>query len=201
MAIRTSLIKSAKRVHDLGEVFTPDFLVERMLDQFPPDAWLPKKNWLEPTCGNGQFILGVLRRKLSHGHLLLRALDTTFGCDIMPDNISECHIRIYQEIVLPRAKNVERWQAACLVENNIRPTKDSLKEDFTKWQRFADLPQSHQDGMRRKIQSILDMVDGNSATNLKTDTDRRLFQELSFLSEDNYVSISRQAPESCSKSR
>lgn len=176
-----SLIKSSQRVRDLGEVFTPDFLVEQMLDQFPPDAWLAKKNWLEPTCGNGQFILGILRRKLLHGHRLLRALNTTFGCDIMSDNVSECHVRIYQEIVLPNAKLEERWQAACLVENNIRPTKDSLKEDFTKWQHFADLPQNRQDKMKDKIQSILDMVDGNSIPNLKSNTDKRLFKELLFL--------------------
>jgi hypothetical protein len=61
------LTRSKERVRDLGEVFTPDFLVEKMLDLFPEDAWGEDKNWLEPTCGNGQFILGILRRKLSKG--------------------------------------------------------------------------------------------------------------------------------------
>jgi len=190
MTFNGKMTKSSKRIRDLGEVFTPDFLVERMLDQFPFDAWEPNKNWLEPTCGNGQFILGILQRKLSHGHQLLRALNTTFGCDIMPDNVSECHIRIYKEVVLPYAKEKSiygerwkklKWQVAVLVENNIRPTKDALKEDFEKWVYFANRPQNHQEKMTSKIQSILHLIDEDLLLRSNSSIDKRLFTELSAL--------------------
>jgi hypothetical protein len=173
-------IKSAERVRDLGEVFTPDFLVEQMLDQFPVDAWEPGKNWLEPTCGNGQFIIGVLRRKLAANNIaglkpftaLMTALDTTFGTDIMHDNVSECRARIYKEIVLPYWKEHgvyssrrtdQRLQVVCVVVNNITRTKDALKEDYSKFQHLRDLT----DGMRERIvngmEDILVAVDKGKA--------------------------------------
>lgn len=172
MATQKSLIKSSKRVRDLGEVFTPDFLVERILDQFPLDAWLPEKNWLEPTCGNGQFVIAVLRRKLATNLLvmkpfpaLLTALNTTFGLDIMRDNIVDCHRRIMDEIVVPHWKKhivststqeIQQLQFMCVVHNNIRHTKDSLKEDFAKFQFFTDLPQEIREQQIKMMQAIID---------------------------------------------
>ena len=188
MGRKQILIKSKDRVRDVGEVFTPDFLVEQMLDQFPADAWEKNKNWLEPTCGNGQFILGVLRRKLAHGAKLLQALDTTFGCDVMADNVSECHIRIYNHIVLPYARSRKfrgwenlRWKVVCIVENNIRLTKDSLQEDFTKWQWFTTTPKDNQVAMENKVKSIIDMIEGEVDLDLQSPLDKRLFEELSIL--------------------
>jgi hypothetical protein len=161
----TKLVKSKERVRDVGEVFTPDFLVEKMLDQYPEDAWAKHKTWLEPTCGNGQFILGVLRRKLSHGHKILEALDTTFGMDIMPDNILECKQRIYQEFVLPRYKGKNKkhlWKAVCIVENNIVLTEDSLLDDWNNmFCHFNSLPEPKKeeivDKVNKAIKNIVDV--------------------------------------------
>jgi hypothetical protein len=186
---KQTLIKSKDRVRDAGEVFTPDFLVEQMLDQFPAEAWEKTKNWLEPTCGNGQFIIGILKRKMSHGHKILEALDTVFGCDIMKDNVSECHMRIYDEIVMPyfkskKSKNWKglRWKVACIVENNIRFTKDSLLEDFSKWRRFTSTSETYKTNMEAKIKSIIKIIDeGKNESALKTAHDKRLFRELSRL--------------------
>lgn len=191
-----SLIKSKDRVRDVGEVFTPDFLVEQMLDQFPASAWDKSKNWLEPTCGNGQFILGILRRKLARGHSMLEALNTTFGADIMADNISECHMRIYKEIVLPQATaanltraawNEFRWRIVCIVNTNIKRTKDSLAEDFSKWVCFSERPEKQRERMKNKVQEIFYLIDhGNSPTlgkikDLTRSVDKVLFRELSAL--------------------
>jgi hypothetical protein len=134
-----SLIKSKKRVQDAGEVFTPDFLVEKMLDQFPEEAWGKNKNWLEPTCGNGQFIVSIIKRKINNGNSLLEALETTFGMDIMKDNIRECRKRIRDEILAPfilinGIRGKEKAKLVRLVDriirNNIINTEDSLKEDW-----------------------------------------------------------------------
>jgi len=144
------LIKSKERVRDAGEVFTPDFLVEQMLDLFPEDAWGKEKNWLEPTCGNGQFIVGVLNRKIKKGTGLLQALNTTFGMDIMRDNVSECRTRILNEVVIPNLKKSRRSKedkeklictAICIIANNIVHTEDSLLEDWNhKFRYFDDQP-------------------------------------------------------------
>ena len=59
-------VRSAKRVNDLGEVFTPTWLVRDMLNLIPDDPTARvDARCLDPACGNGQFLAEVLRRKLS----------------------------------------------------------------------------------------------------------------------------------------
>lgn len=60
------LVKSLDRVRDLGEVFTPAATVESMLDLLPEQAWEvhPSRNFLEPSCGDGNFLVAILQRKL-----------------------------------------------------------------------------------------------------------------------------------------
>lgn len=180
------LTKSSQRIRDLGEVFTPDFLVEKMLDQFPEDAWGEDKNWLEPACGNGQFIVGILKRKLEHGHDLLKALNATFGVDIMADNVSECHTRIYSDIVIPYAELANlpsntwralRWRTICIVENNIRLTSDTLQEDFGQWKHFADQVKMQQDHVKAKVQEILKLIDRDEPLRSRRVWDKRLYSE------------------------
>lgn len=155
---KPSLIKTKKRVQDHGEVFTPEFLIDKMLDVFPKDAWDAENNWLEPSCGNGNFIIAILRRKLGFGHSLEEALNTTFGVDILIDNIKECHTRIYSDIVLPyweKFGKIKLAKTICIVENNIRLTRDTLTEDFNQWYHFDDLDVSIKKIERSTINSIL----------------------------------------------
>jgi hypothetical protein len=132
-------VRSKERVRTAGEVFTPDFLVERMLDLFPEGAWSRKARWLEPSAGNGQFILAILRRKLARGFRLTTALKTTFGYDIMDDNIFDCHKRIQDEIILPYFRKHKVYgskktrslnKAQSIIQANIRLTIDALSEPF-----------------------------------------------------------------------
>lgn len=97
------LVKSAERVRDAGEVFTPFNIIEDMLDLLPPDAWSyrPSKTYLEPSCGNGRFLVVVLYRKfaalknvmesessdLVKRTYALEALASIYGIDISEDNI------------------------------------------------------------------------------------------------------------------
>lgn len=155
------LVKSKARVRDVGEVFTPDFLVKQMLDQYPDSAWDPDKHWLEPTCGNGQFILGIIRRKIEVWNFSIKtALDTTFGCDIMPDNIVECKQRVLNYIArLDNWKNVKlnkRIELYCIIDNNIRHTADALLEDFTSWRCFADQDKETQHKLRTAIEKRIE---------------------------------------------
>lgn len=61
------LVKSTERVRDLAEVFTPSSTVQAMLDQFPASVWAshPSSTFLEPSCGDGNFLVAVLERKLT----------------------------------------------------------------------------------------------------------------------------------------
>lgn len=91
-----SLIKNKKRVKDHGEVYTPPELVNEMLDQLPQELWQENKTFLDPACGNGNILVEVVRRKISLGHCPLQALETTFGIDILQDNVDECKERLLE---------------------------------------------------------------------------------------------------------
>ena len=79
----------------LGEVFTPPYLVQKMLDLVPPETWQdPSKTFLEPSCGNGNFVVAIIQRKIDSGSTLEQALSTTFGVDIDEMNVLECHERV-----------------------------------------------------------------------------------------------------------
>lgn len=59
-----SLIKSKKRIADHGEVFTPPWMVEAMLDLVKEETARIDSRFLEPACGSGNYLVRVLQRKL-----------------------------------------------------------------------------------------------------------------------------------------
>lgn len=97
-----SLIKSKKRVADHGEVFTPGWLVDAMLDLVKGEADRIDSRFLEPACGSGNFLIPVLQRKLAaveikfgksdfeKRHYALLGLMCTYGIELLADNIAEC---------------------------------------------------------------------------------------------------------------
>jgi N-6 DNA Methylase len=87
-------MRTKERVKQVGEVFTPDWLVEEMLDKLPRETWQEGKTFLDNSCGNGNFLIAVLTRKLQQGHDPLGALQSIYGTDIMQDNIEECRDRL-----------------------------------------------------------------------------------------------------------
>ena len=95
-------VKSKQRVADHGEVFTPAWLVESMLDLVKSESERIDSRFLEPACGNGNFLVAILRRKLAavelkfrksdfeKRHYALLALMCTYGIELLEDNIAEC---------------------------------------------------------------------------------------------------------------
>ena len=76
------------RVKATGEVFTPTPLVAEVLNQLPQQVFVdPTKTFLDPACGDGQFLSEVLIRKLENGIDFETALSTIYGVDLMPDNV------------------------------------------------------------------------------------------------------------------
>lgn len=83
------------RVKATGEVFTPTPLVQVMLDQLPAESFTDlTKTFLDPSCGDGQFLGEVVIRKMENGSTFEQALSTVYGVDLMPDNVEECRRRL-----------------------------------------------------------------------------------------------------------
>jgi hypothetical protein len=103
-----NLIKSKRRVVDHGEVFTPQWLVEAMLDLVKGETERIDSRFLESACGSGNFLVPVLQRKLAaveskfgrtdfdRRHYALLAVMCTYGIEILADNIAECRANMLE---------------------------------------------------------------------------------------------------------
>ena len=87
--------REQSRVKATGEVFTPTLLVQEVLDKMPQELFTdPTKTFLDPSCGDGQFLGEVLIRKLQNGIDFETALSTIYGVDLMQDNVDLCRERL-----------------------------------------------------------------------------------------------------------
>ena len=83
------------RVKATGEVFTPTPLVQEILDELPQALFVdPTKTFIDPACGDGQFLSEVLIRKVENGIDFETALSTIYGVDLMQDNVDLCRERL-----------------------------------------------------------------------------------------------------------
>ena len=83
------------RVKATGEVFTPTPLVQEILDRLDPSLFQnTTKTFMDPTCGDGQFLGEVLIRKMENGSTFEQALETIYGVDLMQDNVDLCRERL-----------------------------------------------------------------------------------------------------------
>lgn len=122
-----ALTRSKERVASLGEVFTPSPIVDAMHDLIPEELWSDKTMiYLEPTCGNGQFVVAAVQKKIANGLTPYEACNTVFGMDIMIDNIDDCRARVFAAVI-PLIKGKKQVDdIRCVIVNNIFPVKDSL---------------------------------------------------------------------------
>jgi hypothetical protein len=103
-----SLIKSKKRIVDHGEVFTPRWLIEAMLNLVKDETERIDSRFLEPACGSGNFLVRVLQRKLGavelkfgksefeKRHYALLTLMCIYGIELLADNIAECRANMLE---------------------------------------------------------------------------------------------------------
>ena len=83
------------RVKATGEVFTTTPLVQEVLSELPDEVFLDSnKTFLDPSCGDGQFLSEVLIRKMENGSTFEEALSTIYGVDLMQDNVDLCRERL-----------------------------------------------------------------------------------------------------------
>ena len=98
-------IKTKERVKELAEVFTAQREVNDMLDLMTPHFTEITSTFFEPACGNGNFLVAILQRKLKsletycrqqkdYEYGILRALASVYGVDISEENIEEARERL-----------------------------------------------------------------------------------------------------------
>jgi len=156
-------VKSKKRVRDHGEVFTPDFIVNDMLNLVKDEMERIESRFLEPACGDGNFLAPILERKLEivkkkykssqveFERSAILAVSSIYGVELLHDNVATCISRLYK------------------IVNDIysKLYKNKDKDDF-----------------RKSIEFILNrnILQGN-ALNLKTSDDKNyiVFSEWSFM--------------------
>ena len=100
-------IKSKERVAERGEVFTAEREVQAMLYLVAPECLRPDSRFLEPACGDGNFLIAILERKLSelrrkhkgcarnYERMSILAIGSLYGVDIMQDNVEACRNRLF----------------------------------------------------------------------------------------------------------
>lgn len=103
-----SLVKSKQRVADHGEVFTPEWMVEAMLDLVKGETERIDSRFLEPACGSENFLVKILQRKLAavevkfgksafeKRHFALLGVMCTYGIELLADNIAECRANMLE---------------------------------------------------------------------------------------------------------
>ena len=128
---------SRENVKAKGEVFTPFKIVSEMNALVPDSFWKnPDSCFLEPTSGNGQFLVKIFEKRINNGISIETALNTMIGMEINKETLAMSHFRIYERVcaqmivegVKPQSK---LWfekaiQYVAIVRNNIFQVKDSL---------------------------------------------------------------------------
>ena len=136
-----SLIKSKERVADHGEVFTPSWMVEAMLDLVKGETERIDARFLEPACGSGNFLVRILQRKLAavelkyaksdfeKRHYALLGLMCTYGIELLPDNIAECRANMLEILAdyLNLNESDDLYRAAFYVLSQNLVHGDALK--------------------------------------------------------------------------
>jgi len=150
-----SLTKSKQRVADHGEVFTPAWLVEAMLDLVKGETERIDSRFLEPACGSGNFLVAILRRKLAAvelkfsksdfetRHYALLAVMCIYGIELLPDNIAECRANVLEVLAdylkLGASDDLYRAAAYVLSQNLVHgdaramKTPDGRPITFAEW--------------------------------------------------------------------
>lgn len=131
-------IKSKQRVADHGEVFTSEREVNAMLDLVKQETERIESRFLEPACGDGNFLAEVLRRKLEvvkrqykknhfeYEKYAVLAISSLYGVELLEDNAQICRDRLYEmwdkeytEVCKKDANDQAREAVRYIIQHNI----------------------------------------------------------------------------------
>lgn len=128
---------SKENVKNNGEVFTPSHIVNNMMDLIPLEFTSdPSAIMIEPTCGNGNFLVAMYRTKRLVGLSIKETLNTIIGMELNKDTLVMAHMRLYELVVndmltLGIKPNSNKWlemaiKCVMIVRNNVFHVNDSL---------------------------------------------------------------------------
>ena len=131
-------IKSRERVAKHGEVFTSQKIVNAMCDLVADECRRIDSRFLEPACGNGNFLAMILARKLAecrraygkspadYERSAITALTSLYGVELLQENVAECRERLfdlwngqYGAVMKTAARQECREAARCILRKNI----------------------------------------------------------------------------------
>lgn len=150
-----SLVRSKHRVAEHGEVFTPAWMVEAMLDLVKGETERIDSRFLEPACGSGNFLVEIVRRKLAaveikygrsdfeRRHYALLALMCVYGIELLADNIAECRanvLEVFADYLNLDGSDELYWAASYVLSQNLvhgdalaMRTHDDQPITFAEW--------------------------------------------------------------------
>ena len=157
--METNQTKSKKRVADHGEVFTAEREVNAMLDLVKQETERIDSRFLEPACGDGNFLAEILRRKLAvvksrygkhaddYERYAVIAVTSIYGVELLQDNTNECQKRMfdifdkeYTENCKKAANDETREAVRHILRHNIlcgdaltMKTADGVPIVFSEW--------------------------------------------------------------------
>ncbi|MEA3414369.1 MAG: DNA methyltransferase [Nanoarchaeota archaeon] len=129
--VEKSLTKSKFRIRDHGEVFTPDFIVNDMLNLVKHETERIDSRFLESACGDGNFLIKILERKLEmvekkykknqfdYEINSLIAISSIYGIELLDDNVEEAQKRLYN-LFLKEYKRIYKNKINQLFLENIK---------------------------------------------------------------------------------
>ena len=174
-------VKSKERVQEHGEVFTNPREVNAMLDMVKEETERIESRFLEPACGDGNFLAEVLRRKLAvvakryrkspleYERYAFLAVSSLYGVDILSDNVEECHTRLFAIVEDEARRNLktaveQRFLEAVryILEKNIvcgdaltLKSNDGEPITFSEWSLVSG------DKVKRRDYLLSELLDGH----------------------------------------
>lgn len=133
--VQNSQIKTKARVRDHGEVYTNEREVKSMCDLIPKEIWKDiDSTFLEPACGNGNFIFEILKRKLKLCQTedeVYRAYNSIWGIDILQDNCEETKNRMKE--LCPKYADKNKLPLNIICGNSLEIMKEwEIKNESSK---------------------------------------------------------------------
>lgn len=132
-------VSRRKGVGSTQEFFTPFSIVERMASKFSDTDWAdPSKTFLEPSFGNGNFVIYIVWKRITSGVSWRDTLSTLYGVELMADNVAECKERVL-ELLDKMGVEYDRDVAMLIMDKNL-VCSDFFEWDFERWRSVKEEP-------------------------------------------------------------
>lgn len=121
------IVRDKNRIDKTGEIFTPQELVLEIIKNSNLDKKENmQKSVIDPACGDGNFLVEILKIRLSLGQDPLSSLSLLYGIDLMEDNVEQCKKRL-----LDIVGNNEAYKK--ILDKNIKKANSLEIKDFSKF--------------------------------------------------------------------